>query len=254
MYWIIQRDFYSERNSHLLHRALSILGVPYEEVSLNSIHYADPMYFVKNCFKHKQEGIIVCGGMPLMQLAIAQKWLPGCFMTDNFDFRVWAKAYGSDLLNNDGTVSYLSRINPQFDRFFIRPLKDSKKFNGGVITKKEFHAWREGILKKERVDIEVMFAPCKLIYTEIRFFVVDGVIITASQYRSAGHLYVTADIEPAAINFVNSLVRRWNPSRAYVLDIALTPDGYKVVELNNVTSSGFYGCDVVKIVNALNKE
>ncbi|MNW03714.1 hypothetical protein D3C71_1996880 [compost metagenome] len=58
-------------------------------------------------------------------------------------------------------------------------------------------------------------------------------------------------VDLSAINFVKRLINQWEPSKAYVLDICLTPNGYKVVELNNITSSGFYDCDVTKIVFAL---
>jgi hypothetical protein len=37
----------------------------------------------------------------------------------------------------------------------------------------------------------------------------------------------------------------------FAIDIAVTPDGYKVIELNSLNSSGFYACDMGKYVNAV---
>jgi len=49
------------------------------------------------------------------------------------------------------------------------------------------------------------------------------------------------------------MVDRWQPAEAFVIDIAKTYDGLKVIEINNFNSSGFYSCDVYKIVDSIER-
>jgi len=54
------------------------------------------------------------------------------------------------------------------------------------------------------------------------------------------------------LEFANQMVQIWQPDRGFVIDIArLSNDELKIVELNNLNSSGFYSCDVMKIVAAI---
>jgi hypothetical protein len=43
----------------------------------------------------------------------------------------------------------------------------------------------------------------------------------------------------------------WAPARAFVLDVALTDDGYKIVEAQCINASGLYAGDVQKIIIVL---
>jgi len=47
------------------------------------------------------------------------------------------------------------------------------------------------------------------------------------------------------------MVDMWQPADAFVLDIALTHNGYKVLEVNCLNSAGFYAADVSKLVQAI---
>ena len=38
---------------------------------------------------------------------------------------------------------------------------------------------------------------------------------------------------------------------AYVMDLGLTDDGWKIVELNNLNSAGLYECDTDAIIRTL---
>jgi uncharacterized protein YuzB (UPF0349 family) len=51
--------------------------------------------------------------------------------------------------------------------------------------------------------------------------------------------------------FAEAMVENWQPDRAFVIDVASTDEGYKVIEYNCLNSAGFYASDVAKIVNAI---
>ena len=47
------------------------------------------------------------------------------------------------------------------------------------------------------------------------------------------------------------MIQQWQPSRGFVIDIAEAAEGPKIIEINNLNSSGFYCCDVSKIVQTI---
>ncbi len=64
---------------------------------------------------------------------------------------------------------------------------------------------------------------------------------------------ITSDIIPdEVIEFAYQAINKWSPDIAYVLDIAVTNEGLKIIEINNINSSGFYKSDIEKIVTAIN--
>ena len=46
-------------------------------------------------------------------------------------------------------------------------------------------------------------------------------------------------------------MERWTPAESCVMDIGVTEQGWKVIEFNNMNSSGFYASDVAKYVEAI---
>ncbi|MCW7540445.1 ATP-grasp domain-containing protein [Aquabacterium sp. A7-Y] len=44
----------------------------------------------------------------------------------------------------------------------------------------------------------------------------------------------------------------WCSNPAFWLEVADTPNGLKLLEINAINSSGFYACDMGKFVNAIN--
>jgi glutathione synthase/RimK-type ligase-like ATP-grasp enzyme len=96
-----------------------------------------------------------------------------------------------------------------------------------------------------------MCASLKKIYNEYRYFVVDGKVVTGSQYKLGkrvvyGETDQNIDIAQTFVDMLNK-----NIDQPYVIDIALTDDGYKVIELNTMNCAGFYACDMQKLVTAI---
>ena len=49
------------------------------------------------------------------------------------------------------------------------------------------------------------------------------------------------------------MVNNWAPSKAFVIDFALTDKGPKIIEVNNISSAGLYKSDVSLIVEKMEK-
>lgn len=243
MFWVIQNNLYNEYGYVALKEALDRMELPYI------------------CVKIDESGLVmVMGSLTLAKIAAKRNWVPGSFNNENFDYKIWNGVYKDYCLNHISVVDKLRNINKQWDKFFIRPCEDSKAFSGTIMTWDEFDSWRKGILAIENDmwildgDTEVMMSPLTKIYNETRFFVVDGKLVTYSEYKSGDRVHYSHDIvSPSTIEFAQSMVNMWQPSRAFVIDIADTPNGYKVIEINCFNSAGFYDCNVFKIVEAVER-
>jgi hypothetical protein len=81
---------------------------------------------------------------------------------------------------------------------------------------------------------------------EYRVVVVNKQVITGSSYK------IEEGVAPdSALTFVNQVAHVWNPTLVYVVDVAETATGYKIVEYNQFGTSGMYACDQNLILDAL---
>ena len=265
MFWVVQDNIFEEHQHDVLLHALESRNIPYSEVKV--IPFYDkllPSHFDSNLYQGAIDEIeeefidnsglvMVSGSLALGRIANERGWNPGSFLNDNFHYNNWLNAYGNHLLNHESVIDTFQQINPPWDTFFIRPCKDNKDFNGTVHTQESFNAWREDELSRhcEFKTSEVVASPFIPLQAEYRFFVVDGKVITYSQYKKDFCLFKSADVPFDVIAFAQKMVDKWQPARAFVIDIATTPHGLKVIEINNFNSAGFYLADVEKIVEAI---
>ena len=164
------------------------------------------------------------------------------------------------MLNYDGHVVKFGEADtadPSLGVFFMRPYHDTKSFAGQIINRGDFQDWKEKIRRIQdenyttiSTNTLVVVAPLKKILREYRFFIVDGRVITGSLYKMGDRVTYQENTDDAGA-FAQKMTFDFEPSRAFVLDIALTEEGYKVIEANCFNSAGLYACDVNKIVNAV---
>lgn len=264
MLWIVQNNLFREENYEQMIEALQRLGVPHHIVKVMPfVDELEPEPVIDTA-----QGVYVCGSTKLMRIATDRGWKPGSFMNDNMRYEAWDAALGDELLNHGGIVSTLQDIQfPEPGEFHIRPCEDGKAFSGRCFYKAEFEKWRQhlydsqGVVidgKYERFKIQaqphtpVVVAPVKKILREYRFFVVDGQVITGSLYKMGGRAHTDANIDPDVVAYVKRMVAKWEPSRAFVIDIAMTAyHGLKVLEYNCINCSGFYACNTAAYVEAI---
>jgi hypothetical protein len=109
-----------------------------------------------------------------------------------------------------------------------------------------------------------MISSVKTIISEYRMFIVDGKVVTGSMYKRGNQVIANEYVEPLVYEFTQKMVDEWQskvdcrlipevrvPAKAFVIDIAVTPFGMKVIEINNINSAGFYDADVQKIIMAI---
>jgi ATP-grasp domain, R2K clade family 3 len=254
MFWIIQENFSNEIGFDRLIDSLRRHSLPFIIVKvIPFVHELLPEPNIPNL------PIIISGSKILSKIALDRGWQPGALLNENFDFCMWREKYRGLLLNDDAIVTEFGKLAP-IEPVFVRPCSDCKTFGGFMLEPENLQSWREQILgisdghSTLTADTLVLSATVKEILQEYRFFVVDGRVITGSQYKVSVDLHANSHCDRSALALAETAARIWQPASAFVIDIAITPIGAKVIEINCLTTSGFYGADVDLLVEALEQK
>lgn len=264
MHWILQENLFKESEWEKLVGTLERFGIPY------SVHKVIP--FIGELVppaEPKQAKVICFGSYSMRHSAQQFNWSPGVYDLEPFDFTKQLAKWGTDMLNYDSQVCAFKDAVFE-DLAFIRPIHDSKVFAGRVFDWAEFMDWQRKVCVLEEdygnsltKDTLVQVCQPKTIYAEWRFWVVDGQIVTYSQYKRGDRVIYSDQVDDYVIRYAHAMVRHGDitlamrPSResqihrAYVIDVCETENGMKIVEVNTINAAGFYAGDVTKLVMAL---
>lgn len=255
MFWVLQDNLFDEAAFATLINQLERQSVRYQVVKIFDGD-VDPMPEIT-----EKELVFCLGATAMAKVAKRQGWFPGYF-NENLNYQALLENYGSYMLNASCNVGRFDKLEKVWDEFHIRPVMDDKSFDGKVMKWGDFERWREEILASDGVSSsrstlsgkdQVVMSPLVKIHAEYRFYVVDGKVITGSLYRLGGAIFYKSEIDEAITKFAQEIVTLWAPNRAFALDIADTPQGLKVIEINAINSAGFYACDMGKFVAAINE-
>jgi hypothetical protein len=157
--------------------------------------------------------------------------------------------YGTEWLNYGAeytTVKELRKSGTKHGfldgRLFIRPNEGTKVFAGGVDTKfgwdnEFFHMINNGSMTEDQGIIVNSVTP---IEREFRTWIVDGECVAAVGYRRNDKVDPWPDVPQEVKDYASKMAKKYSPSKVFVLDVAETPEGLKVVEINCFHSAGFY--------------
>lgn len=255
MYYVIQQDLFKEYNFKHLIEYLTRYGLEYELVKFR------PFGGDLNV-KTKRKDIWFFGSVSATRSIEQMAWNPGSLYNDSHDFEAYGYKYGKHMLNSDAII--INAFDPLPDSlpflFFARPTKDTKMFSGQVFTREAWNQWMEDANEASTTghiewESKILVAPEKYpIQQEIRCWIVDGEVVTISQYKIGNRVnMLNMDNNEEAIIFAKDICKIYCPAKAFVLDICLYEDEYKVVEINCVNCSGFYDADMSKLIQALEK-
>lgn len=100
-------------------------------------------------------------------------------------------------------------------------------------------------------DAIIQVAKPKHIQKEIRLWIVGGKVITGSYYRLGDRFHLNEQIEDDAIDFANKVISKGEMADAWVLDICMSNDEWKIVETGCINHAGFYKSNIGKTVMAI---
>jgi hypothetical protein len=253
MHWILQNNIWKEEGRYELEEALGQLRIPY------SIHRLDARDQLVPAPHVREKHVIAMGSYALRKAAAEHGWNPGIFDLEGRDFVLQRQHWGCHLLNHDARQQAFRDVQFREAReLFIRPIGDSKVFNGAVYTKLDFLRWRADIyanpgdgLTRVSLDTPVLTCSPKQILAEYRYWIVAGRIATRSLYRRGGRLISSPEVDPRIDIFAVARAKEWQPHEAFVLDVCETPEGLRIVEINTVNRAGIYAGNVWNLVTAV---
>ena len=252
MHWIIQTNIFNEAGWTDLVDTLKRFNIPYSE------HKIIP--FVGELLPDIQpSGKVICmGSYSMRHIATKRNWLPGVFDLEPFHFEIQLQYWGDHMLNADSKVTRFEDVSFTDSHMFLRPIHDSKVFAGGVFEQEDFMGWKIRVCNLGHDDGStitgdtlVQSCSLKAIYAEYRFWVVKGEIVTASSYKIGSKATYQSQVDEVFYTYVRERVTEWQPLEAFVIDVADTDKGIKIVEINTLNSSGYYAGDMQKLVMAL---
>ena len=249
MYYIVQENLFREEGHAKLITGLEKFKLDYELVQVRP--FIEEVEYVT-----EREDVFCFGSLKLARLSKKYSWTPGALITENHDYEVYSKHYKENLLNYDSRiVRFGDDFEWEFDQQFIRPCLDTKSFTGKVINQDEWPEFKKQAQSYETTtlndDTLIQVARPKSITQEVRCWVVDGKIVSQSTYRRGSFLVYDNIVDSDALEFAQSMVDIFQLAKAFVIDVGLTRDGWKIIECGSTSCAGFYDADMQKILMAL---
>ena len=253
MYYIVQDNVFREPNYNNLIYALERLELPHEIVAV--IPFVDSFEFETD-----RTDVFPFGSVKMARISKELGWKPGSQLNDNHDYLVYKDYYKDNLLNYDSKIIKFGDTNFfSKERFFARPTKDTKVFNGQEFDMGEWEEFRERALTNghstlldENTDVQI--SSIKKIYKEIRLWIIKGEVITASQYRLGGKHLLDRNVDKEAYTFCKKMVDIFELNDGFVMDLALTENGYKIIECGCINCAGFYDADMQTLLMAIEEK
>ncbi len=279
MLWIVQKNLLNDDAYWRLTVSMDDLGIPWKPIDV--IPFSDDLELPSGI----TNPCVFYGSTTLQRLVKARPELvPGVWTSENFDYQTQIQKYGKHMLNHDAEI-YPFKDVPAFEGVkFMRPVHDTKAFTGALIGGDELQTWQnnvlgvagwnnnpeyDGFMETWKSSVMTPLTPTlvaspKNVRFEYRIFVVNAEVITASLYHVNDRLMKrNADtddnsLDPLVREYAQEQVDRWQPAVAFVMDIGVLEDDrghydFRIVEINSFNCSGFYECDVKKIVEAVER-
>jgi ATP-grasp domain, R2K clade family 3 len=192
------------------------------------------------------------GSTRVAELAADSGFRPGgYFEAAWFDPQNW-RGKRDDLLNQVQQATTIGALRRDWitTPVFVKSV-EAKVLPGMVLEGPDSRWWFEEYANLKD-DAAIVISPVQDIEHEWRFFVIDGRVVTGSQYKHDGVKRLREPIAEPVWRCAHLMAEDWLPSPHIVMDICRLRSGeFRVVEFNCLNSSGFYNADVRKYALAL---
>ena len=251
MYYIIQKNVFQDQRYDEIFDVMNELNLEYESIEFrpNSIEFD---------VKTNRKDIFVYGSVKLAKVTADYNWVPGSFYGKDHEFENYSKGYGINTINHG---SYVCDLTDNIDwsknsNLFIKPSKDAKVFTGKVFNESEwkdfvYNNLNDSNIQRVNEQTKIQVSEPYYLIKEARVWIVGKKVITSSYYRFHGDVEFEENVANDGLKFAQEMAELYNVADAYVMDVALTFDGWKIMEVNCINSAGFYNGNVKKIILAL---
>lgn len=267
MHWIVQENICQEAKYDEMIRYLEQFEIPHTIVKV--VPFSGEL--IPEPALPFGSKVWCMGSLSMTNTCKKRGWSPGCIELDKFDFQDQVNLLGSYMLNIGAFCGSIWEFHlgqlPFYSESFVRPIDDSKFIKGQIMSASELQDWIQNVMNLPESDVsqfpKIVVAKKKEILREARFWVIDGDVVTWSQYKCGKDVWysekeVPDDMIDFVADIVDNLYKKRAPVSTYCLDVAEIPGtrpyNYRVVEFNNINSSGLYDCDVQKLVEAIQRK
>jgi hypothetical protein len=225
------------------------------------------------CYKEKEvtDFLQLNAGNPVMTLASIRTCNfvrriygaePGVFCSmENFRCTAYYPKLYKYLLNKnyillpfENISNHIPWLNKVYDwkqpDLFIRPNSGGKQFNGSVIPFYMFEPFIKSLNEAAMQGELVLIAQAaEKLGAEYRVFCHKDKVVCGSSYRVNGEIHKSKRIPESVYSFARNIVDHlskldWYPDVMYSLDIGSYTNWYTLIEINSLSASGFYDCDL----------
>lgn len=253
--WLVELDIFDSSEELRLLKALDELSISYRtfrghEFQQDAAFLCDIQVFRGSCWFISQVMETSCWPASLLgtfedfrQSVYRHRWMPWLL---NRVAECWPLV---ELAWNQEAI--WSRFADNAGRVFLRPDDGFKSFTGSLVADEQFGEWyaaRQAFYLPGNTPI-IAAKPVK-IHAEYRCFLCDGRVIAASRYQPT----ISPDVGSDVVAWIEEAHRQsGEPLRIYAADIAMTEDGFRVVEIGCVPCLDFYDASLNVLVPWLNQ-
>lgn len=265
MLWICQNNLGSTEDVQKIQRACEDYG--YDFMGVRVIPFSDELPDVPS-----DVPVVFYGATNWIQkIHRSGRWTPGTFLNEESVCSLWIEKYGARCVNwgclrstpddpfllGDSDLVDTARPFSRDECVFVRPDRDNKAFSGQVMTLEELGDWKSGMTGDlaEIGNEPVIIAPPVRIDVEWRLFIVDGKVVSGSQYRQNGLLDVGFECPREVFSLAEECAEIYSPAPVFVLDACMIADELvpRVLEIGCFNSAGFYVSDIDAIIRSISE-
>lgn len=253
--WVVQENLSSDRHVYTeLKRIFEAHDIPHEFVTYIPFDDKLPDF-------NRERLNIFYGAVRFIENVYNSHDFRSCVFFNPKKFRMdnYIDQWKERMLSSDAIITTLGKIPELKDKFnndtdlFIRPVEDSKVFDGKVLTFDKILDWKNTITAINGTnldeDIEILISEPYKINKEWRNIIINGKVVSSSRYMKNQRLNKDGeDIPEDMIKFCETSCQIYTPDDVFVMDIGETGGDYYIIECGCVNSVGFYESDVEKIV------
>lgn len=145
--------------------------------------------------------------------------------------------------------SEVGKILGDNTRLFVRPDSPTKTFTGSIFPCSQLRDLQKVMSSYYSDEMLVVVAPEQKILAEWRVVVVEGEVLTASQYKQNHNISLKRGLPDAVHHLAKEVVGYgWEPDLIWILDLCWAKDRAYVLEINLFSCAAFYNCDLQLIV------
>lgn len=268
--WVVQENMLAQETRDSLKQACNLAQVEYFPINL--VPFSNELPELPEGKK------FFWGTTALAKLVCPNEGL--FYSPEFFSMAQYLKHWKKNMLTSDAEIIEfrdLCKLKGLPGPWFVRPDADDKSFCGEVLEWSDIESW---LKEPSRFDndglnfnTKIMIGKPLKLCDEIRCYIVDGKLVTASYYRKNCKLhyenigcYRSLPCLFCELNrFVKSRCSEYMPARNFVLDVAaysiseeyienwdISNELY-VIEAGCINYCGFYDCDLPRLVKKISE-